>query len=120
MRDITYRDLLDFVKLNRKGNAFKDCDDDLICIGIKNAVDKGTYLVAVNHGLQICGLAIGSIEGDELYVHEMLATEKWVLPFFIRRFKMLWPDCKLTAMRRMKYVSYNTPKLCNKILKGNI
>lgn len=118
---ITLGKLVLFVLENRKGNAFRSYTEEQIAEGIKQAADAGTMFYCCDTNGKVCGIVVMErLNEFTLHVHDVLATEPWVLRTLISKFRTWYPNQQLTANRKDKFVRYNTDKLCNKILKGAI
>jgi hypothetical protein len=119
---VTIEQLVQYILKNRRGNAFKDYSQHLIENGIKIAYNQGTMLCAVNNDGEVCGIVIARAYHEQriMDILDILTTEKWVLPKFVREFLARFPEYELTGLRDGIRVDYKTKALCNKIMKGNI
>jgi len=113
---------VEFVLKHRKGNAFKDYEEHHIASDLLMCSNEGTMFYAVNPVGELCGVvtAIANVDKKIMYVRDILAIERWVLPTFVRMFKERFPDYTITASRRCKERTYNTVRLVNKILSRKV
>jgi len=120
MRTATLGELVKWVMDNRKGNAFKDYEERVIASGIKLASDLGTLLYMCRDDGSLCGIIVCREDQKNrlMYVVDLLTTERWVLPMFVKYFVTNYPEYTLTALRDSKPVTYDTKRLCHKLLKG--
>jgi len=119
MKQPTIQEAIDFILKNRKGNAFKGYSEDTIAQLLSETADTSTILTASNDNEEIVGVvcAIPYPRFKKLYIHDILTTEKWVLPEFVSYFLTNFSGWSLEAQRRNKIVEYNTMKLTDKLLK---
>ena len=124
---VTLGDLVRYVLANRRGNAFLDHHEHDIASLIDGYASKGTMFYACDQENNICGIVIASrnTEAKVVFVLQILTTESWVLPEFIKMLKTTFKGYKLKAHRwkgtgREKEVltDYNTNRLMKHILKG--
>lgn len=118
MAQVTLGEMVKFVLDNRKGNAFVDYSEELIANAINEAAKNNTMLYCLTEDGKICGLILARADDENkiMHVDDCLTKEKWCLKSFVNEFRKRWPNYKLTAARRKKFIEYNTTKLCNKIL----
>ena len=115
---VTLGQMVRFVLDNRKGNAFRDYPEEVIASSISRAADDQTLLYACNQNGEIVGVvtAFCDEKNKKMHVHDILTKERWVLKAFVAEFKARWPEYTLTANRCGRFVTYQTEKLCSKLL----
>ena len=118
-KQVTLGELVLYVLNNRKGNAFLNYPEHAIAGNILKASNDGTMLYAVNDNGEICGVVVGfnDVPNNLMYVNDILTTERWVLPKFIRQFKNMFPNHKLVGSSiGTGYLFYNTERLVKHFL----
>lgn len=122
MREVTLGELVNYVLQNRKGDAFKDYQEHQIAGGIKRAAEDGTMLYACRDDNSVCGIvtAFNNKATKTMHIHDILTTERWALRAFVGIFKKRFPEHTLAGLRSGKLMTYNTNKLCSKIMKGEL
>lgn len=115
---MTIEDATKFVMLNRKGNAFKDWDENQVAHSIRIAIDKGTFAYVCAEDKQLTGLVVGSmIMDDVLYIDNILAISRQAFRDLVQHFKQTFPNHLLMAKRKGDSKLYkNTNRLCHLIL----
>lgn len=119
MRRYSFQELVDYAFYNRKGKAFIGWSRTEIGMAFCDSLSQSTLFYSVNGGGQINGIVHGVRFDDEkvIFVSNILASSRDVLEEFIRRFRRMFPDYRLEALRHGKRKVYNTPKLVKKITK---
>ena len=113
----TLGDLIKYVLKHRKGNAFRDEDERTIARDIVHASCDDTLLYYLDERDNICGIvvAVEDSENKIMFIQNILTTDYRAIVEFIKMFKYKWPLHILKAMRKGKPMTYNTPKLVNKL-----
>jgi len=115
----TLDDLVEWILVNRKGNAFsvnKGWEKEQIASSIVFAFQSNTLLYCTENN-EFVGVVVGTkLNGtDTIVVQNILVTKRGVLKKFVQAFQSMYPGCDLRAKRKGKLVNYNTTKLCSKI-----
>lgn len=125
--NVTLQQLVDFVLKNRRGKAFLNYSELNIASSILTASLENTLLYSVDSDGNIDGIVVAtkSPEIKVMFINNILTTRHSVLQLFVRTFRKLYPQYSLRAERWhgpdrsiCKIVTYNTDKLCSKLLKG--
>jgi len=114
----TLGDLIKYVLKHRKGTAFIDEDERIIARDIVHASCDDTLLYYLDERDNICGIvvAIENSENKIMFIQNILTTDDRAIVEFIKIFKQKWPLHTIKAMRKGKPLTYNTPKLVNKLI----
>src|SRR5678815_5447569 len=109
-RDIMVADLVNYVRKNRRGNAFKDWAFDTLIARFADGIDERTLYYSVDHEGNINGVALGTLSADKksLYIDSVLTTAKDVLKKFIIHVHCMYPDVQLCAHRYNQFITYDT------------
>ncbi len=116
--NITIAQLIDYIVANRKKGAFCNYTRDQIYTLIEKAIECGGMVYATNDLDELNGVvcAIAYPDKQELFVHDILTTDKHVIRQFIAYFVTNFEGWKLQGMKRGRLLYYDTPKLCMKIM----
>lgn len=107
-----------FILANRKGKVCKDWSVRQIRESIIESLKQNT-LAYTSDGEEISGVVWGDANEPTmtLHINGIITTDKDALRLLVGYFKTHFNGWTLTADRRDKFVSYNTEKLVNKLLK---
>lgn len=105
----TLDDMIKFILENRYKNkmtkAFPESRPIDIMYALVSAMKMGTYSYAenINTG-KLCGVVYGELEENNVwYLHNIIATEKWVIPHFVKIFLTKWPDYTIKIYRKGRF-----------------
>lgn len=116
MKELTLKQLVEFCLEHKKEKVFQHYTESDIAWTILKAAEEGCFLYYVNETGTLTGIVCGRIENGAMHVTNILTTERQAIKAFVKQFKAKWPTLNLTAIRKGFPVSYNTSKLCNKLL----
>lgn len=114
----TIEQTTDFIMQHRKGNAFKDMNQQQVAELLNRYADLDCVITSIGDNGEIVGVVCGIPYPKEkkIFIHNILAIKKGILEQFVAHFVLEYQGWSLEAYRRDKFVEYNTVKLMNKIL----
>lgn len=114
----TLDEVVDFIMKHRRGKAFRNYTHSGVRINISWAAANNS-LVCVYDDLDdtLIGVGVGFREAGILHVENILTIRKGVLKTMMRWFHSMYPNHRITARRHDKFVTYDTPRLKEKIEK---
>ena len=109
---------VEYVLKNKRGYAFKDCTERHIASLIIKCDKLGGVVTLTNENDKMVGIAcfIPYPTTKTIYVHDMVTTSKNALACFMTYFINHYPNWHLEAMRRGKFVEYDTLRFLTKVL----
>lgn len=109
---INAQDIVKFVLKHRAGKVFQDCTEEDIGRMVQHGVEEQTLYYATDDS-GVVGIVYGVPFHNQkmIFVWNLLTTEGWVMPMFLKKFGAMYNGYTLEADRRGRRVRYNTPKL---------
>lgn len=102
----TLEQMMEFILKNRCNNkmteAFPNSRPVDIMYALVEAMKQDTYVYAENSKGSIVGVVYGALEPENniWFLQNIIATEKWVLPEFIRILFKKWPNYSVKIFRK--------------------
>lgn len=111
---ITYGDMIAFV-LSYRGHskAFYEYTPEQIFEHLRSVATVGGLCYVQEQG-QLIGVvtAVPNSATKQLKITNILTRNRQAIGVMVSEFTARFPDFKLTALRKGKQISYNTPRLC--------
>lgn len=119
-RLVTLGEMIQFVLIHRRGNAFKHYTEREIANSIWWSAEGKSLRYACNGEGKLVGIctSFDDKEHSTLHIHDVLTIESWVFRVLIKSFRDSYPGYSLTGLRDGKLVRYNTPRFVSLVLKG--
>jgi len=114
-------DVVKYVLVNRKGKLLKDWSPYQLTLSIDTAIRDGMFTFCTDSKNNLTGVAWGvpNYVTKNIHIDAILTTHKDALKQLVQFFRDTKNEWTLTAERRTRFMIYNTPRLTQKILKGN-
>lgn len=119
MKPITLGELVEFVLVNRKGNAFKDYSEEVIAASLKRGADNGLMFYTATDGL-VDGVILlhHDTANNVIWVHDILTTTHKAFKLIVGLYKTKFNGMKIAGLRHGKPMHYNSERLYRLVTKG--
>ena len=114
----TFKDLWDFVILNKKDKVFTNCTESDIFNELSEGITNGTLFYHTDSEGNIIGMILARKEPghvDTLHVLENLAMSMTTLKIFAKEAKKRWPNYKLIWEKHGQFKQHNTEKFYKRL-----
>ena len=114
----TFRDLLDFILVNKKDKVFKGHSESVIIAMLKEGLDKQSLYYEQGLDGRIIGCILADIDHDKklVWVSENLAMNIVTLKRFAAKLREQYPTYKIAGKRHGVDRYFNTEKLYTKLI----
>ncbi len=113
----TFKDLYDFVMVNKTNKSFIGYSEERIIAMLKEGIDDKTLYYALSPEGKMVGMLL-AIKDDKqkiLFISENLSMSLHTLKLFAEKGRKMFPGYRLEAMKHSKHRKFNIDKLCERI-----
>lgn len=119
MRNISIKELTDWILVNRRGEAFKGYAPNKISNEIKSSIASNVFAFNYDKHECITGIVCGEKleDGHYIIIHDILTIEKGTMKKFMQFYLSLYPDWPIIAKRNGKLTTYYNPTKLERKMK---
>lgn len=113
----TFKDLVDFVLVNKGDKTFRGYSEGEIVCMLKRGIEEHSLYYEQGLDGRVIGMILAEVDHERktIWVTENLAMSLTVLNKFAQKGKMQFPNYNLSAQRHGHDVHFNTEKLYTKL-----
>jgi len=109
MRDVTLKELVDWILANRSKAAFRDYSPNKIANLLIHSMQQGVFCFSFDKEEKINGVVCGERTPYNVMIHDILTTSPGVIKKFMKHYMTLYPYHTILAERKGKLVTYTNP-----------
>ena len=102
-------DVLEWIKANRKGNAFKDYTDQRIVVLVYHSIYDNCFAYSLDDKGVFTGVVCGTKNATSktVWIHDILTIKRGIVKKFMKQFNDTYPDWKIVGMCRGRLRKFN-------------